>query len=96
MESFEQTFHPIILATILNESSIKFEQERNIFPNKVLDEIAMLVYSETNGNDLFGLNNSRSEENHSFNFKGGPIASHVANIIMAKQTKKRLKKGTRL
>ena len=72
--------HPIILATI-TESWIKFERKRKIFPTQVLESLAMLVYMENDGNIMFTVNNN--DGNHRFNFKGGPIATLVANSIMA-------------
>ena len=76
--------HPIILATI-TESRIKFEQERMIFPTKVLEDIALAIYTEANGLVSFGVCNNNDGGSNSLNFKGGPIATHVANTIMAEK-----------
>ena len=72
--------HPIILATI-TESRIKFEMERKIFPSQVLQSLAMAAYIETNGTVLFSITNNH--QSNPFNFNGKPIATHVANSIMA-------------
>ena len=77
--------HPIILATI-TKSRIKFELERKIFPSKVLESLAMAAYIESNGNVSFSV--MSNESNNNFNFKGGPIATHVANSIMAEMDRK--------
>ena len=72
--------HPIILATI-TESRINFEIERGIFPSKVLDELSSSVYTVTNGDVKFGIHHDTNPT--PFNFKGGGIATHVANTIIA-------------
>ena len=76
--------HPIILATIM-ESRIKFEKDRMSFPTKVLDELELAVYTEVNGKVTFGVQNNGDGNNNSLNFNGGPIATHVANSIMAEK-----------
>ena len=72
--------HPIILATI-TESRIKFELQRNIFPSKILQELDSYVYTVTNGQVKFTVQDDANPT--PFNFKGGCIATHVANTIIA-------------
>ena len=81
--------HSIILATI-TESCINFERERKIFPTQVLEPLTMSVYMEINANVTFTVNNN--DGNHHFNFNGGPIASHVANSIMAETDREEARK----
>ena len=74
--------HPLIMA-IMTESMIKDECKQGIFPAKVLAELNSKLYNENNGDVSFGVTNDSTKAN-TFNFKGGAIASHVANCIMAK------------
>ena len=76
--------HPIILATI-TKLRIKFEQQRMSFPTKVLEELALAAYTEMNGTVTFGVKNNVDGNSNSLNFNSGPIATHVANSIMAEK-----------
>lgn len=89
--------NPIIMAS-MTESMIKRIQEKEIFPSKVISELCERVYTDTDGSVSLDINkNNRLAK--VFNFKGGPIASHVANCIMsendreeARERNKQLKK----
>ena len=66
----------------MTESMINAEIERNIFPLEYINQLKQRQYTENNGIVSFVVGSIESTDKK-FNFNGGAIALHVANLIMA-------------